>query len=159
MKKYITIICLVTIYGKSFSQNIGVGFQATLPSFGISVKYDVTDQHTIQAIYGAFGIVSNISGRYMYNFDENNESSFLGTVKPFLYGQIGVWSYDYSSFGIDVETESSIGFGIGGGLEFNWLSFISNNLKSTLELGFSRVDIQSYNFKATTFGGGIHYHF
>ena len=69
MKKtlLLTTIILITL-NFTKAQNIGVGFQANFPSYGLSVKADLNDTHTAQLVYGAFGTVEMISGRYIYNF-------------------------------------------------------------------------------------------
>ena len=80
-----------------------------------------------------------------------------------LYAQLGVWTYSYDVFNFlgaaTPESESSFGYGIGGGLELNWLSFISDRLKWTLELGIGQANLSYYNFKTTSFGSGIHFSF
>ena len=143
----ISILCSINL----FSQKIDLGFQASIPSYGISLKADLTETHTVQVIYGAFGILTNFSGRYRYNFSENENSL---NVVPFIYAQAGSWSYDFDALNI---SESIFGYGIGAGIEFNALSFISDKFRTTVELGYSKIDLTYYDFKATTFGFGIHY--
>ena len=158
MKKILLLstIILITL-NFAQAQNIGVGFQANFPSYGISVKADLNDTHTAQLVYGAFGTVEMISGRYIYNFSD------VDFFTPFVYAQLGVWTYSYDVFNFlgaaTPESESSFGYGIGGGLELNWLSFISDRLKWTLELGIGQANLSYYNFKTTSFGSGIHFHF
>ena len=143
----LSILCSINL----FSQKIDLGFQASIPSYGISLKADLTETHTVQVIYGALGIVTNFSGRYRYNFSENENSL---NVVPFIYAQAGSWSYDFDALNI---SESIFGYGIGAGVEFNALSFISDKFRTTVELGYSKIDLTYYDFKATTFGFGIHY--
>jgi len=152
MKKLSLLILTLFFCNISYTQSLGIGLQSSFPSYGLSAKLDMNDTHSAQVIFGALGIVSNYSARYIYNFQETGAIQ----VKPFLYSQVGVWSYSFSSFGID-ENESTIGYGLGAGLEFNWLNFVSENLKTTVEIGYGKVDLDSYNFAFTTFGFGIHY--
>ena len=68
MKKILQLTTIIIIsLNFAQAQNIGVGFQANFPSYGISVKADLNDTHTAQLVYGAFGTVEMISGRYIYS--------------------------------------------------------------------------------------------
>ena len=152
MKKLFLFITLSIFCSTNlFSQKIGLGFQASIPSYGISLKADLTETHTVQVIYGALGVVTNFSGRYRYNFSENENSL---NVTPFIYAQAGTWSYDFKALDI---SENIFGYGFGAGIEFNALSWLSDKFRTTVELGYSKVDLTYYDFKATTFGFGIHY--
>jgi len=135
------------------AQELGLGFQASFPSYGLSLKADFNETHSGQVVLGSFGTVTTISGRYIYNFNETGDAFPL---TPFVYGQIGQWSYDYDFLGIK---ESIFGYGVGAGLEFNWLSSISDNFKTTVEIGYAVVDLEYFDFSATMFGVGIHYYF
>ena len=98
MKKLFLIITLSIFCSTNlFSQKIDLGFQASIPSYGISLKADLTETHTVQVIYGALGVVTNFSGRYRYNFSENENSL---NVTPFIYAQAGTWSYDFDALDI-----------------------------------------------------------
>lgn len=165
LKKCIFIASIVFFSFNSTAQNldyprIGVGLQANFPAGGLSIKGDLTEQHSAQVVIGIFGPFSSYYGRYLYNFKENGENLLL---KPYVYGQLGYWKYDLESYyGITgtgfEESSSSIGYGIGGGLEFTYPS-LSDKLKYSVELGYSKVDLQYYDFKSITFGVGIHYYF
>ena len=151
MKKTILIISIIFSTISMYSQNASLGVQYTFPSYGISGKYHLNDNHCIQAVFGAFGIVSNYTGRYNYLFEERGRRN----VKPFLYAQAGVWRYD-DLLSID---ESAVGFGLGAGLEFDWMDFISENISTTIEIGYGNVDLLYYDFAFTSFGFGLHYNF
>ena len=100
---------------------LGVGIQTSLPLGGISGKLDLTKQHSAQAIVGIFGPLSTYSGRYLYNFSEDGKNF---RIKPYLYGQVGLWSYDFQSFDQNFQliedTENSFGFGAGAGIEWHY---------------------------------------
>ena len=147
MKKL--IILLIIIPTLSFSQEFSVGFQSSFPSYGISLKADFDDKNSAQAIFGAFGTLSTYSARYIYNFNEVGNN-----ITPFAYAQAGIWEYDFDALNIK---ESVFGFGLGGGLEFDIFKSVIDGLKSTVELGYGSVNLEYYDFKATTFGFGVHY--
>jgi hypothetical protein len=99
------------------------------------------------------------SVRYLYNFSEDGKNF---RIKPYLYGQVGLWSYDFQSFDQNFQliedTENSFGFGAGAGIEWYYKP-LSDKLRFNIELGFGKVDLIYYEWKTTTFGGGIHYYF
>ncbi len=69
MKKSIFFAVLFLMYSNiGKAQSFGLGFQANFPSYGLSAKYDLNQVHSAQFIYGAFGALEAISGRYLYNF-------------------------------------------------------------------------------------------
>jgi hypothetical protein len=152
-KSFLFIVALITMSTTSFAQELGLGFQASFPSYGLSLKADLTETHTVQGVFGAFGTVTMISGRYIYNFSETGDSF---PITPFVYAQAGQWNYNEDLLGID---ESVFGYGVGAGIEFNWLNFFSDRFRTTLELGYSKVDLEFFDFSATTIGVGLHYNF
>ena len=92
MKKLInhTIVVFALILTTNISaQELGLGFQVSAPSYGLSLKADFNETHSGQIVFGSFGTVSCISGRYLYNF---NETKGGFPLTPFVYGQIGQWS-------------------------------------------------------------------
>jgi opacity protein-like surface antigen len=136
---------------------LGIGFQTNFPVGGLSVKADLTEQHSAQAVIGVFGPFSSYYGRYIYNFTENGENLLL---KPYIYAQAGLWKYDIESYGLDFleDSESSFGYGVGGGLEITYPQ-LSDKLKCSIEIGYSKVDFLNYNFNSISFGVGLHYYF
>jgi opacity protein-like surface antigen len=156
-----TFLLVVFVFSSSFLlaqdlsyPRLGVGFQANFPAGGLSVKADLTEQHSAQAVIGFFGPFSSYYGRYIYNFSESGENLLL---KPYVYAQAGIWKYDYGLSFIE-DSESSFGYGVGGGLEFTYPQ-LSDKLKCSIEIGYSRVDFLNYNFNSISFGVGLHYYF
>ena len=98
---------------------LGVGIQTSFPLGGLSGKLDITKQHSAQAIIGIFGPLSIYSGRYLYNFSEDGKNF---RIKPYLYGQVGLWSYDFQSINQNFQsiedTENTLGFSAGAGIEW-----------------------------------------
>lgn len=135
----------------------GVGFQG----WGISGMMDVSDKVSVQGILGMFGDLRTYAGRGIYRFRREPLWNAYG------YGMVGMWSGSYSKWdayrGDYVEeTETAMGFGAGGGIEYNWQAF-SPNLPPiwwNLEAGIGSVGFDHYNdFSAFMFGGGAHYRF
>jgi hypothetical protein len=149
----------MTKINKGFQKTrLGVGFQANFPAVGLSVKVDLAEHHSAQAVIGIFGPFSSYYGRYLYNFSESGEN-FL--VKPYLFVQAGLWKNNIQSYGFagyDYSGSSSFGYGIGAGLEFTYPKF-TDKLKYSIEIAYSEVDLYSYNFNSITFGVGLHYYF
>ena len=107
MKKSFLLLMVVLLTSIATSaQELGLGFQASFPSYGLSLKADLTETHTVQGVFGAFGTVTMISGRYIYNFSETGDSF---PITPFVYAQAGQWNYNEDLLGID---ESVFGYGI-----------------------------------------------
>jgi hypothetical protein len=99
-----TFLLVVFVFSSSFLlaqdlsyPRLGVGFQANFPAGGLSVKADLTEQHSAQAVIGFFGPFSSYYGRYIYNFSESGENLLL---KPYVYAQAGIWKYDIESYGL-----------------------------------------------------------
>lgn len=152
MKKTLFTLSLLISF-TIYSQDLEFGLQASLPSYGLSLKADFTDTHSAQVIFGAFGPFSNLAGRYRYSFEETYDPV---AVIPFVYAQAGSWTYNFKLLNIK---ESVFGYGFGAGLEFNLFDWFSDRISTTIELGYSNVDLEYYDFNATTFGFGIHYKF
>jgi len=70
-----TFLLVAFVFSSSFllAQDLSyprlrVGFQANFPAWVLSVKADLTEQHSAQAVIGIFGPFSSYYGRYIYNF-------------------------------------------------------------------------------------------
>ncbi|RIW13373.1 hypothetical protein D0X99_16495 [Algoriphagus lacus] len=137
----------------------GVGFQSSFPSFGLSGKYDFTEKHSAQAVLGFSGPFTSIYGRYLYNFQEKGDSF---VYKPYLLGQLGTYSYKYTTFDDQgnprSERENHIGFGVGAGIEFH-VPEITDAVRLNIELGFNQVGFEFYDYSGFLIGIGGHYYF
>jgi len=135
-----------TLKGK----NMSVGIQTSLPSIGLSVRSDITDKINAQGILGFFGNVNTylIRGNYKLTQDE--------LYHTYAFASVGMWSYDYS-----LDTETALGFGLGGGVEFDWQSLDENlpPIATNIEIAFSKTDIKHYKISSLTLGFGAHYKF
>ena len=163
MKNYFLSILFILLINNSFAQDLdyprlGVGFQGSFPAWGLSAKADFDETNSAQAIIGVVGPFSSYYGRYLYNF---NESGDTFVIKPYVFAQAGMYSYDYYNFYdsyLGTKTENVFGYGAGAGIEWHYAPF-TDKLRFNLEVGYSKVDFNFYNFKAIMFGAGIHYHF
>ncbi|MBU0569102.1 porin family protein [bacterium] len=137
----------------------GVGFQSSFPAWGISGMMDVFDKVSVQGILGAFGNLKTYAGRGIYRF---RREPFWNT---YGYGMVGMWSYsyfdDYARRNYVKETETAMGFGAGGGIEYNWQAFAPNlpPIWWNLEAGIGSVPLKYYNFSSFMIGVGAHYRF
>lgn len=165
IKKSLLIVVLISNTLILFAQDlsfprIGAGMQASLPVAGLSVKADLAPQHSAQVVIGLFGPFSSYSGRYAYNFNEHGNNF---KTKPYIYGQAGIFKYDFQEIDLNTfqfieNTEEVFGFGVGAGMEWHYAPF-SEKLRFNLEIGYGKVDFKFYDFKAISFGSGIHYYF
>lgn len=172
MKKvFITLaIAITTITGlnaqMSESGKLGVGLAWTSLNYGVSAKYNFTETHTGQVIIGAanYGFSFSgansfsLTGRYSYNFEEGDID--FATWKPYLYGQLGYWTYKYNDpfFGSDFNS-NSVAIGAGGGIEWSINNFIEGLAFST-ELGYTNIAFDGLtSVGGFNFGGGIHFYF
>jgi len=147
-------ILLLCISSTSFATDkIGAGFQSSYPSYGLSAKMNLNDKFAIQGVLGFLGTVTSYSARGLMNIKQAEDYKFYG------YGTVGFWSYDYSILGKS-DTETSVGFGGGGGIEYDMAKYLDGiPLTFNLELGIGIVNLDHYNFSAVSFGAGMHYWF
>lgn len=173
MKKIILII--IAIISLSFTNQasaqryteegaIGVGLAWTSLNYGVSAKYNFTDTHTGQLIVGSANFGLNFSGsssfsltgRYAYNFEAGDIE--FAAFQPYVYGQVGYWTYKYDFFG-DSFNQNSIAIGAGGGIEWSINDFI-DGLAFSFELGYTNISFDGVSsIGGFNGGGGIHYYF
>ncbi len=150
----------------SESGTLGVGVAWTSLNFGVSGKYNFTENHTGQLIIGSanygFSFADDssfsLTGRYAYNFDEGDLD--FATWKPYLYGQLGYWTYRYDLGPLGGEfSENAIAIGAGGGIEWSFNNFV-DGLAFSFELGYTNIAFDGLNsIGGFNGGGGIHYYF
>jgi hypothetical protein len=138
----------------------GVGFQSAWPAYGLSGLYDVNDRVTAQAIIGAFGTVSTLSGRLIYDFQQQPKHALYG------FGTTGVWRHSYSVLGVS-DSESSFSAGGGAGIELDWRAIVDGDaaeptfprLFSSFDISFVATSFEFYDFSGLVIGAGLHYRF
>ena len=145
--------------------SLGVGLAWTSLNYGVSAKYNFTETHTGQLIVGSanYGFsFSNsnsfsLTGRYAYNFEAGDIS--FATLKPYLYGQVGYWTYKYDLGVFGSFKQNSIALGAGGGIEWSFNDFIEG-LAFSFELGYTNISFDGVgSIGGFNGGGGIHYYF
>lgn len=166
MKKLVCMLLLgistTTLLAQDFPR-LGVGYQANFPASGLSVKYDINETHSIQGVLGFLGVINSYFGRYSYHFPERGDGF---AFRPYLFGQVGVYVSDAIPTDIErflqgadsTDKESILGFGAGGGIDFEIKNFIPN-LRFSTDISFAQVDFEFADFNTIAFGIGIHYTF
>jgi hypothetical protein len=146
--------------------NLGAGLAWTSLNYGVSAKYNFTEKHTGQLIVGSanYGFSFSgansfsLTGRYAYNFEAGDID--FASYKPYLYGQIGYWTYKYDlgPFGGEFN-QNSIAIGAGAGIEWSINNFV-DGLAFSFELGYTNVSFDGVgSIGGFNGGGGIHYYF
>lgn len=175
MKKIISLSIVLTALLFAYTGNaqrmaeastLGVGLAWTSLNYGASAKYNFTEKHTGQIIVGSanygysFSGQSSFSltGRYAYNFDAGDIS--FASYKPYLYGQVGYWTYkyDFGPFGGSA-SQNSLAIGAGAGIEWTFNDFVEG-LAFSFELGYTNISFDGVgSIGGFNGGGGIHYYF
>jgi hypothetical protein len=138
----------------------GIGFQSSWPAYGLSGVYDLNERLTAQAVLGAFGSLTTVSGRGLYHFQRQPSHTLYG------FGTVGVWRHSWSLAGSS-SSETSPGVGGGAGVEFDWRSILGNSgngsefppIFSSIDIGFVAASFDHYNFSGLVIGAGLHYRF
>jgi len=133
-----------------YETQYGVGFQGTFPSAGISGMMDVSEEISVQGIIGFASYLTTITGRGLYRFSAEEWWDAYG------YGMLGLWSYRGGT-----DTESSLAFGIGAGLSYDWRGFAEDlpPVRWNIEIGIGSVQFEAINYSAIMIGAGAHYRF
>lgn len=166
IKKLFSISILFLVFTAAHAQDvqrtIGLGLQATMPTFGISAKYAITPNHMVQATIAPFGGSSGIvsynmnfyGGRYIYRFPANEENRPI--IDPYLFGGLGITTFKYKIDGlIDVKGNSFLSYNVGGGLE--WLAF--KKIGFSGEVGYGKMSVVGgVGVSSLIFGCGLHYY-
>ena len=166
MKKIIAIAILIHVLteasGQDVQRSIGIGLQATMPTFGISAKYAITPNHMVQATIAPFGGSSGLvsysinfyGGRYIYRFPANEESKAI--IDPYLFGGLGITTFKYKLDGlIDVKGNSFLSYNVGGGLE--WLAL--KKIGVSAEVGYGKMSVLAgLGVRSLIYGIGFHYY-
>ncbi|KAB5491407.1 outer membrane protein [Flagellimonas hadalis] len=171
MRKSVITICTVILFTMSTNAQeisapgvLGAGIQATSLNYGISARYNLTEVHGLQAVigsvnYGFGGSVSAFSftGRYLYSFTDVGSSN----LRPYALGQLGIWTVKYKDnfWGTYAnESDSSIAYGIGAGIEYAFDGL--EQLGFNIEAGYGGGSFgDGLSYSGVFFGGGVHYYF
>lgn len=135
-------LATTTVYAK---KDMAVGVQYSHTVFGLSLKKDVTEKVIVQ---GTLGITNSddigVYGlRGIYKLTEDKDWYTYG------FGSLSYWKYKTleisGTFNSAFKDSSSIGFGLGAGLEYALSSFSQSKLPLywSIELGYDKVSIDS----------------
>lgn len=129
-----------------------IGFQSSWPVYGLSARYDMNEKFTAQGVVGAAASLFSVSGRGNYRFEQAEKYDLFG------YAALTFWNWSGSGI---LESESTIGFGAGGGIEVDWPTILEEDdfppLFSTFEIGFGVAGFDNYDLGAFSFGASLHY--
>lgn len=166
MKKAILIVLTLvvlkaSVIAQDVNRTIGVGLQASFPSFGLSLKYAVTDQSVVQATIAPFGMSSggtstsfNYYGlRYIHRFIGNDETSVV--LDPYLFVGGGLMSFKTTSSGSS-SSSNTFGYSAGGGLEL----ILGKKFGISAEIGYGKLSFSGgVAVNSILSGGGLHFYF
>lgn len=137
----------------------GIGFQSAY-RWGISGMVDVAPNISVQGILAPFSDMKAYVGRGIYRFRIEPHWNTYG------YGMIGAWSHPWDKLEGEIlveETETTMGFGIGAGIEYNWQGRFPNlpPVWWNFELGITKVKFEEADHLCSVFmfGLGVHYRF
>ncbi len=147
-----------SLAGTLRTNDIYLGIRYTNPSFGLSVKMDLSNELAVQAIIDFIGDINLYEGKGIYRFDSNQDFDL------YVYGSVGFWVYNYTSTNSSYESHNyrtSFGFGAGFGAEFNLENFDEKlpPLLLSTELGLRMVNLEHYHLIPISFELGLHYKF
>ena len=128
-----------------------IGIQSSVNTYGPSIRYQLTEKFAAQAVLSA-GALLGVTGRGNYDFQDNDKYDIFG------YGSVSLWRWT----GI-ISSESAVGFGVGGGVEFDFPELLEDDeippIFATLELGFGTTTFNTYSYSGFRYGGSLHYRF
>lgn len=147
---------------QDIKRKIGVGLQYSLPIFGLSVKYGITESSVLQATIAPFGVgasgdnasINFYGARYIHRFPGSSRTTTV--LDPYLFAGVGLINYKYSSsyYGDESSSETIFSYSVGGGLEL----IVANSLGLSAEIGYGRVSFTGLAVNTIVIGAGIHYY-
>lgn len=157
--KIIFALLLISNIVNAQKNKIGVGAQYSASSFGLSVKYNVDQNSTIQATINPISagtLNMNFYGaRYYYHFPQESTP-----LRPYVYGGAGLITFSYKLSGLTNGmlkdySDSFFGYAAGGGLAFD----IVERLEGSADVGYGKIDTSNgLAVSAATVGVGLHYY-
>ena len=159
MKKKILLIFLLVITSIGYSQNFGLGMQSSFYTHGISAKFKMNDYNSVQGVVSLLGPYSSYSARYVRGFKMHNIEQI--EFQPYVVAMGGLHTITVPKYLIQSSTvSSSFGYGIGGGVSWNFSSF--ENFEISHEIAWTAIASPfylGYNWSALHFSLGLHYYF
>ncbi len=141
------------------NEKLGIGLQYQAFTYGLSAKYNIDINSSVQATINPISANSlnmNFYGaRYYYHFPQEDSP-----LKPYLFGGAGLITFSYKlsalSNGILKDySDSFFGYSAGGGLAFK----IVEKLEGSADIGYGKIDISNgIGVSSATLGVGLHYY-
>jgi len=178
MKKQLMILAasgmlLTSIQAKDSLDGLYVGMQYSHTAFGLSAKADVAPKIQVQGIFGLTGSddIDVYAVRAMYKLTEDRDYYTYG------FGSLSLWKYKTlkidGMFSSSYEDDSSVGFGLGVGLEYDMKKYTEGlPFYWNIELGYDSVEADttqgsfdgadlssSVDLGGFFIGSGFHYKF
>ncbi len=128
-----------------------IGFQSGLASYGLVGRVGITDEISAEAVLGFFGVLSHYGVRGLYTLKDEDYWN------AYAFGTAGFLTWD----GL-FKDESSVVFGGGVGIEYDWQAFNEDlpPISWNLELGLGVAPgFDDYSFSAFGIGAGLRYKF
>jgi hypothetical protein len=148
------LFCSMPLLAQNKKNTFGIGFQSSLPVFGLSAKYALSKESVVQATIAPFGIgsfgINYFGGRYIYRFESKNN------IDPYVYGALGVVTYSSAISNILGNKTNSFGsYGVGGGIEY----VAAEVLGLSAEIGLGKLSVvDGLGYTGINLGLGIHYY-
>jgi len=162
MKNVVGILVAAMVFFAQVAkaEQIGVGYQTTLPSYGLAATYAVDDLIDIQGVLGMWGTFNSYSVRGLYKFKSDGKK-----YDTYGWGAVGIFTYEGLScngFTCSNDTETAPGFGAGVGVRTNWQAYNPDlpPIYWNLDVGFANVSFSELNYSYSTIaiGGGLTYY-
>lgn len=155
----VMMITFMSVKAQDVKRTLGVGLQASLPSYGLSVKYALNEASVVQATIAPFssGLYSiNFYGaRYVHRFPDSDQGKV--SLDPYVFAGAGLLNYktDLSMFGMGKTSDSFLGYSAGGGVEL----IVAKKLGISAELGYGKMGVADGIGVSSIFGGGgVHFY-
>lgn len=146
----LTTASLNLVSGQDTKNTFGIGFQSSLPVYGLSVKYALSEQSVVQATIAPFGSgdfkINFYGGRYIHRFQSED------ALNPYLFGGLGLITF--SGYGT-TSSDNFISYSAGGGLEY----IVAGALGLSADLGYGKFGVSNgLGVSGIFLGIGIHYY-
>lgn len=157
LSSLLLITATIFVYGQN--EKVAVGVQYQTLTYGLSIKYNVDENSSLQATINPISLNSanlNFYGaRYYYNFPQSNSK-----ITPYLFAGAGLITYKYKfsalTGGILNDISGSFfGYSVGGGISGR----VANNLEFSGDAGYGRLNlVEGISAAGVNLGFGIHYY-
>ncbi len=166
-KFFLASLILLTLFTATFAADslqlrgkIGLGFQGSAPTPGLSAKYEFFDPVQVQGIFGIFGDNTYYGGRLLYGFKQPYHTAYI-------FASGGGWLVRNQETSVVMpggmyENKKVIQYGqvYGGGFGLEWFFRGLPELGVSFEVGFANYHEPpgTEDSSAMIGGMGLHYY-